>query len=526
MKLISEHNFNFIGKRWQCITASLVLIAIGIGSIIWHGGLNYAIDFQGGTKIMFRFAQPVTADDENAVRDCLQAMGLQGSVQNYGTSGILIQTKGSEYSDRVFATLMQAKAGGQFAGETQVRAALEEFAALGVADILLRDFSIGSDSPPTGRLDLNATSDANLKIMIEKALGEELAGRVKLAIAARLGLAAAGQGAGKLDLNTLNDSEAFSAALRDGAAAAATDLLVAQQGKLTDWAAVDKALQPLGLAAEPLKAAVMLTEPSVTDTIRFNLNNMTRAELLRVLTGMLSQGRPAAEIVAAAEAMATVKESRGGILPDAQPLLALELPPLAQAVVNTRWHAMPFTIESVEMVGPRIGADLKGKAFYAVIYSIIGMLIYIGVRFQFKYGVGAVLALVHDVAITIGIMSLLDREFDMTVIAGLMTLVGFSLNDTIVVYDRIRENLRTTGSKDWAGTINASINQTLSRTIITSMTVLVTTAALLALGSAVTFDFALVMTIGVFVGTYSSIFIAAPVLIEWHNYFELKRATR
>lgn len=529
MKLLSEHNFNFVGIRWKCITASWVLIAIGLISIIGHGGLNYAIDFQGGTKIMFRFAQKVTTAEEDAVRNCLATMGLPGSVQNYEENGILIQTKGSEYTNKVFDALVQARqaTGGRFSDETQIRAALEPFSSLGVAEILLRDFSVVSDTAANARLNINDVSDANLKIMIEKALGEELAAQVQLAIAAQLGVTIDAQAAaGKTDINTLNDSEAFAAALRDGAAAVVADALMAKQGQLKVPAEVDAVLQPFGLVAEPLLAAALLREPSIDDTIRFNLNTMTRPELLRLLNGIISQGKPANDLAAAATACAALKASRSGLLPDVQPLLALDLPPLARAVIQQRWHALPFSIESVEMVGPRIGAELKAKAGYAIIYSLIAMLIYIAIRFQFKYGVGAVVALAHDVLITVGFLSVLNREFDMTVIAALMTLVGFSMNDTVVVYDRIRENLRTTGSRDWAGVINSSINQTLSRTIITSLTVLITTSALLILGSAVTFDFALVMTFGVFIGTYSSIFVAAPILIEWHNYFEVKQPVR
>lgn len=516
--------FDFVGKRWYAIVFSWVLIAIGIGAITWHGGLNYAIDFVGGSKIMFSFATPVTQAEEETVRACLAEMGLQGQVQRFQQNGIVIQVKGSEYTDRIHQALVEAKAkaGGKFSSEQQVRDALASFAQMGVADLILRDFAIAADTAAL-RLDLNAVTDENLKSLIEKMLGEQIASRVQVAVGRKLGLATdTAVAAGTISLNTLNDSAGILQALQGGAAAIVSEALAARQGTYRQWADVDAALAPLGLKSDLVSSAVLLTAPGIDDTIRVDLNTVDRAGLERVAKEAIAQGAPAAELANGAAAIAAVR-ARYQILPSLEPVLQAPLTPLVKAVVTTRCNVLPFVIDSVEMVGPRVGKDLRGKAMQAIVYCIIAMLVYIGFRFQLKYGVGAVVALIHDVLITLGLFALLGREVDMTVIAALMTLVGFSLNDTVVVFDRIREKLRLTGSRDWAGTINAAINETLSRTIITSLTVLITTIALLLFGSAVTFDFALVMTVGVFIGTYSSIFVAAPILIEWHNYFERVR---
>jgi len=176
-----------------------------------------------------------------------------------------------------------------------------------------------------------------------------------------------------------------------------------------------------------------------------------------------------------------------------------------------------FEVRREEKVGPKIGRELKRKAIWAIIYAMIGILIYISWRFEFKFAVGAIVALFHDVLITLGIFSLLNKEISLTIVAALLTIVGYSLNDTIVVYDRIREDLGIMRNQSYEAIVNASINQTLSRTIITSLTTLAVTICLFLLGGAVIRDFAFALMIGVVVGTYSSIFVASPVLIEWHS---------
>ncbi|KPL18301.1 MAG: preprotein translocase subunit SecF [candidate division Zixibacteria bacterium SM23_81] len=176
-----------------------------------------------------------------------------------------------------------------------------------------------------------------------------------------------------------------------------------------------------------------------------------------------------------------------------------------------------FEVRREEKVGPKIGEELKGKAVWAIFWAMIGILIYITWRFEFKFAVGAIAALFHDVLITVGIFSILNKEISLAIVAALLTIVGYSLNDTIVVFDRIREDLALMRGQSYEAIINASINQTLSRTIITSLTTLVVVICLFALGGEVIRDFAFALMVGVAVGTYSSIFVASPVLIEWHS---------
>jgi preprotein translocase subunit SecF len=176
-----------------------------------------------------------------------------------------------------------------------------------------------------------------------------------------------------------------------------------------------------------------------------------------------------------------------------------------------------FEIRRVEVVGPKVGSDLTRKAILALVFSWIGMLIYIAWRFEFRYAVGGILALIHDVIITVGVFSLLNKEFDLNIVAALLTIIGYSINDTIVIYDRIRENVRKNVKQSLRDIINLSVNQTLSRTILTSFTVFLVVAILFFFGGAVIHDFAFALLIGVVVGAYSTVFIASPIVLAFEK---------
>ena len=175
--------------------------------------------------------------------------------------------------------------------------------------------------------------------------------------------------------------------------------------------------------------------------------------------------------------------------------------------------AEPASVRRVEFVGPQVGDDLAEDGFLALLYSTICILIYIAWRFEWKFSVGAVLATIHDVVVTLGLFSILGLEFDLTVLAAVLALIGYSLNDTIVVYDRIRENFRLMRNKSTEEIMNISVNVTLSRTIMTSLTVILVLLSLFFLGGEVLRGFSIVLLFGVFFGTYSSIFIASPMAL-------------
>jgi preprotein translocase SecF subunit len=180
----------------------------------------------------------------------------------------------------------------------------------------------------------------------------------------------------------------------------------------------------------------------------------------------------------------------------------------------------------VESVGPKIGKELRTAAIWATLISLALILVYVSFRFEFIFAVGAVVALFHDVVVTVGAFSLLNMEVNLTVVAALLTIVGFSLNDTIVVMDRIRENRRIMREATIEQLINASINQTLGRTIITSLTVFFVVLILLFFGGEVIYNFAFAMTIGVISGVYSTVYIAAPIVVEWHKKADIQKIRR
>lgn len=194
--------------------------------------------------------------------------------------------------------------------------------------------------------------------------------------------------------------------------------------------------------------------------------------------------------------------------------------------VEQAFGAGTFEIVRTELVGPKIGAELQQKAALAILFSLIITLVYIAIRFEFRFGIAAVVATFHDIFITLGILAIFRVEIALTTVAALLTIVGYSLNDTIVVFDRVRENLNRKGGRreDPVKLIDRSINEVLPRTVLTSGTTLAVLFSLLVLGGAVIRDFTLVLILGVLIGTYSSIFVASPVLMEIQQRYGVKES--
>jgi len=190
---------------------------------------------------------------------------------------------------------------------------------------------------------------------------------------------------------------------------------------------------------------------------------------------------------------------------------------VVKKALNDSFPAAGFEVQQEDEVGPQVGAELKTRALWSIVFALLGIIIYISWRFELGFAIGAIVALAHDVLVTVGIYTLCGRQLSLPIVAALLTIVGYSVNDTIVVFDRIREDLRLVRDKSFKDICNLSINQTLSRTLLTSFTTLITVVMLLVFGGGAINDFALALFIGVLVGTYSSIFVATPVVLLWHR---------
>ena len=383
MELFKNTNFDFLGKKWPFIIASLVLTAAGLISIAMKGGIKYGIDFRGGAMMYVKFSGPPPLDK---IRSSLSAK-IPG--------GIDVQSlTGANANEVIIST------------ELKDEKALEQT-----------------------RSTMVSTLDATF-----------------------------GEQSGKLDFNNAT-RESLASRLRD----------------------------PLQ------RAGVALSEPQVQQLV---------ADVLA-----FRNNPPQSGLISSIDRLSTVSGVNANII----------------NVLKQECYLGPFTVRQVEVVGPKVATDLWKQAIEATLFALGGMLVYIWFRFEWIYGVGAVIAVFHDTIITIGFFSLFDKEISLTVIAALLTLVGYSMNDTIVIFDRIRENLKIYRRESLESIINKSVNQTLSRTILTSGLTFVTVLALFLFGGQVLHGFSFALVVGIIIGTYSSVFIASPIVLFWHDFADRRK---
>ena len=379
MELFKNTNYDFLGKKWPFIFASLVLTAAGFISIAAKGGLKYGIDFKQGVMMTVKFAYTPPLDKIRAAMSRSPKITGEVSVQN----------------------------------ETSAQNTVE----------------IGTEAVSEGQMNVNRQDMSDVLT------------------------ATFGQGAGgKLDFNNAGH-DALAERLRDALAR----------------------------------------------------NNVSASEqdLQNLVTGLLS----------------TRDTQHSGLIANFNQLSST--PGVNTGIMNTlheECYLAPFHIAGVEMVGPKVGAELRKKAVLATLYALAGMLAYIAFRFEWIYGLGAVIACFHDTIITIGLFSLFNKDITMTVIAALLTLVGYSMNDTIVIFDRIRENLKISRREPLEAVMNRAVNQTLSRTVMTSGLTFLTVIALFLFGGPVLNGFSFALVCGILVGTYSSVFVASPIVLFWHGW--------
>lgn len=288
------------------------------------------------------------------------------------------------------------------------------------------------------------------------------------------------------------------------------EVLIALEQKETSEAALDQG-----------KVTIIKALETQTEGNKVDLNNIGYSSLQQYLINKdpLRAGTDVEKTYGdIARAIVDFRDKqRGGVLNSVSDISGAAPGAVVQAMQGD-FFVSNFGVRNVEIVGPQVGKQLQRQAILATLYSLAGMLVYLWFRFELIYGVAAVVACFHDTIITIGMFSLLNTEISLTVIAAILTLVGYSMNDTIVVFDRIRENVKMLRRENLADIVNKSINQTLSRTVLTSGLTFLTVLSLFIFGGEVLHGFSLALVIGILIGTYSSIFIAAPMLVAYQNW--------
>ena len=267
-----------------------------------------------------------------------------------------------------------------------------------------------------------------------------------------------------------------------------------------------------------------LADKFQTDKVKLDLNNSGQAAVadrLRDPLGRAGVNLSEIQVQDLVKGVLAKRDAAHGVLPNLDALSAVAgVTPSVLTVLKNELSAAPYSIRHFDLVGPKVGRELRTQALQATLLALAGMLIYVALRFELMYGAAAVIAVFHDTIITVGLFSIFDKQIDLPVIAALLTLVGYSMNDTIVVFDRIRENLTLHRRESLYNIINSSINQTLSRTLLTSGLTFLTAIALFLFGGPVLHGFSFALVFGILVGTYSSIFVASPILVAWQERFQ------
>jgi preprotein translocase subunit SecF len=295
---------------------------------------------------------------------------------------------------------------------------------------------------------------------------------------------------------------------------ASDEVLIFVEGKGTDDQSLDESRKQVISA---LNAAYGVADTGKPDFNLVPLNNL--ASILNQKDPLNLSTNAGDRYAQLARRLLAYRDQTGGLITNLSDLSKVDgAAPAVIAAIKDSFSVGPFTIRDTASVSPKVSGELRGQAIWVTLLALGGMLLYIAFRFEWVFGAAAVLAVFHDVLITLGFFSLLHFEISLTVIAALLTLVGYSMNDTIVIFDRIRENRRLLRKEDFAVLVNKSINQTLSRTILTSGLTFLTVLVLFLMGGQVLRAFSFALVVGIVVGTYSSFGIAAPLVVFWHHF--------
>jgi len=476
-RLFHDNNIDFLGHKAVFMSISIALMVIGCIGVVARG-FNLGVDFAGGSLYYVQF---VKAPDTNDLRAALRDQGVDSQkviIQPISSSG---RTGGGQ---GLLIRLPQ-EAGGQ---------STEVAGSGGVGDqkkTVLRALSTlnAAETNAPGKADINIADETEVSNGIRSS-GVQLDPSVNPDVVG-LGIVTYRNSLPQgvfTSIDQVNQTPSLPAGVGDAVKAAfyaGKSDINAIGGE--DFYSLIRRLDPLGLAGDPAAADTQYQKLR-TDFINYR------------------------------------DKQQGGVIASFDEIPLNDYPPELRSNLAQHFFIGAFNVTSAEAVGAQVGDDLRNRAIYVTLASLVGMLVFIAFRFEWIYGVSAVLAVFHDVPVCLGIFAIFGWEINLTVVAALLTLIGYSTNDTIVIFDRIRETLRQNRRDPIQKVTNDAINQTLSRTVIASGTAFLTVFVLVLFGGDVLRSFSMVLLIGIVVGTYSSIGIASPIMIWWHERHRAQRA--
>lgn len=495
----ARFNFDFIGKRNVAFTLSIASVVICWGWVFARGGLSYGIDFTGGIQHIFKFNRTANPELLAQVREGALAADPSAQVQNIGKPDegeVMIQVKGFELVERAGRKVTASP----LKDLDDLRSRLAEF------DVFDTAFYEQVQS------ETDFLHPERVKKNIAGYVSEATAARLREQLSRRFG-----KPEGQFDLNAIPTPEKLFTLLRAGAVSRLAGELLEKMNTAKSIDDLTPILKAAGLDPQPFLGKFLLRAPTLEE-IRVDLHEYAgqtdrlAAELLRMYPDIYREA-----FLPSATKIISAKETRSlyPSVDEAGRLIEGPQSGLLKDLLAGSFYTSPFVLMKTDQVSSRIGAELRQKALFVIALSLLVMLVYIWIRFELRFGVGALVTLLHDALTIIPLMAVLGYEYDINMIAAILTLIGYSLNDTIVVYDRIRENMESMRGASLTSVINTSITQTLSRTVVTGVTTLLAVLTLYFYGGPVLEGFSLALFLGILIGTYSSIFVSAPVVYLW-----------
>ncbi|HBW48087.1 TPA: protein translocase subunit SecF [bacterium] len=514
--------FSFIEVRNRAYLFSLTLLIIFIVGTAIHGGFNFGIDFVGGTSVIVKFDKSIDAKRLSELRSFLEPVGLSQNIRTIGGSGeeareISIDVRGTDWVDRMTARFFEAKKNRKLTPEdldSILGSFLEPKALTGLKAYFMPP---AGDTAAPPLFDINNVTTGDMTGIFQTIFNENIA----LSVHKVLSKAMLPEGGIKdIDINNIGNAQNLSEALAE-VKRKKIEITIAEKidtvSQARPWTNVDEFLKSTGLELfdGPVLRRILTADTQIQSKRVISILTATPEELSKAFIPSLTERF--------LQNSKIVVEHRdrdfGGLFLSSKQ--AADIVPesdreMREMIANYA-HAGRFIIASSETVGASVGKDLKWAALWAIFYSLLGLLAYIWFRFELRYAVGAIIATIHDTILTLGLIGFAGIEFNIPIVAAVLTVMGYSVNDTIVVYDRIREKLGKLKAAPDPAIIDLAIQQTLSRTILTAGTTIVTILVFLIFGPAVTRELSFTLTFGIFIGTFSSIFVAAPVLVEWER---------